>query len=196
MKTRIIHKPDQIQLVIDNPAKPKGWHDVLAAMGLYEDTGCWQLMDIRLSKHEKPGPYACGLYPEVLCAGFEPKTKEDADFVKSFLREYQEQPGGEIVWCTFDGIVRGETEIRGRKPDWSPSHQAGYFSRADGLAELKKIKEFWGDIESLDSNWRIENPHRQPTEHEVTLALLVHKQKSKTSQATEQSDDDAGPKMA
>jgi hypothetical protein len=195
MKTRIIHKPDQIQLVIDNPAKPKGWHDVLAAMELYEGTGCWQLMDIRLSKLKKPGPYACALHAEVLCASFEPKTKEDADFIKSFLREYQEQPDGEIVWCTFDGIVRGAPEIRGRKPDLAQSHQAGYFSRADGLAELKKTKEFWDNIESLDSNWRIENPHLQPTEHGVTLALLTHKQKSKTSQTAEQGDDDAGPNL-
>jgi hypothetical protein len=176
MQTGIVHKRGRIQLIIDDPSKARGKHDVVAAMDHYEGTNCWELLDLRLTKHRTPGPYACSPVANVFCASYKPETKEEADFIKSRLREFQEQPDGEILWCTFDGVVRGAPDVNGYKPpQWGDFNQAGYFSRADGLAKLNEIKEFWDGVDDLDSDWRIENPNRQPSLIEITAKILFKK---------------------
>jgi hypothetical protein len=199
MKTRIRHERGQIKLVIDDPAIPKDEQDALAAMSLLEGTGCWRLVDVRLTKHHVPGIGITSLGAEVYRASFKPETPENAEYAKSFLREYEEKPDGTLMWCTFDGVVRGAPEVKGYRPvHWANFDQAGYFSRADALAELKKIQEFWDDIESLDSDWRIKNPHRQPDWSDIRFAvryrddsLIIADMKK-----DQESSDEEGPRSA
>lgn len=165
MRTRFTRSRGWIALLADDKKYPKDEAPVLAAMTLHEGTGCWQLTDIRLSLHKKPSRYSGSLNADVLCAHIKPETPEAADYVKSQLREYKELEDGTILWCTFDGIVRGHREVSGyRPPSWEDSDQAGYFSQAEGLAKLKEMQAAWDSIDSLDSNWRIDNPLRQMSE--------------------------------
>lgn len=100
------------------------------------------------------------------------------------------------MWCTFDGVARGAPEINGYKPDWVRFDQAGFFNRADALAELKKIQEFWDDIENLDSDWRIKNPHRQPDESDIRFAVRYRDDSliKADMEKDQESSDEEGPR--
>jgi hypothetical protein len=173
MKTLIEHYKGAIRLVIDDPAKPRGERDVLAGMTEDEGTGCWQLIDVRLAKYGKPNPYAGSGSADTYCANYLPETPEDREIVKSMLREYTELEDGTILWCSFEGVVRGAPSVNGYSPvKWANFDQAGYFSRAEGLERLKEIQAFWEAHEG-DLGVKIDNPHRQPTLTEVSGAISV-----------------------
>jgi hypothetical protein len=160
MRTKLAHEPDYIALIQLEQGKLPRESNVLAAMTLYEGTGCWKLVDIRLSRHRNPSQYSGSLPADVLAAAVTPKTDTERDFVKANLREYREEPDGSITWCTFDGIVRGSPKVKGCAPV-TYFDQAGYFSRADGLAILKLAQEEWESYPEGAGFPRLHNPNRQ-----------------------------------
>jgi hypothetical protein len=172
-QTKLVTEKSCISLVIDDPEKPRGEQDVVAAMTLYEGTGCWRLVDIRLSAHRKPSAYAGSLSADNLCASYKPESAAAARLVKSLLREYQEQEDGTLLWCTFDGIVRGDPKINGYAPvTYANFDQAGYFSKAGGLRKLAEIKAFWDVYVGDPAAARIPNDHLQPTDSVVSFAVF------------------------
>lgn len=188
MKTLLEHYRGAIRLVIDDPAKPRGERDVLAGMTEDEGTNCWTIVDVRLSRHRRPNPYGGSGAADDYCASYKPDTPEDAQTVKSMLREYKEMADGTILWCSFDGIMRGAPTVNGYAPaKWENFDQAGYFSRAEGLAHLKEIQAFWEAHEG-DLNVKIDNPHRQPTLTEVmshfSMKRFLAKYESESSPTT------------
>ncbi|WP_199028449.1 hypothetical protein [Ralstonia sp. ASV6] len=179
VKTKLITEKGRISLVIDDPSKARDERDVVAAMTLHEGTGCWQLVDIRLSEHKKPSPFGGSMYADDFCARFLPDTPEDATVAKSLLREYKELEDGKLLWCTFDGIVRGEPEINGYAPV-RYFDQAGYFSKAGGLAKLAEIKSFWDSYQGDPATAKIPNPLRQPSELVVRFEVTMAKRERAT----------------
>lgn len=81
--------------------------------------------------------------------------------------EYVEDSDGNLMWCTFDGIVRGSPTVNGYKPSWIKLDHPGFFGYKDGLKQLNEIKAFWKTVQNLESNWRINNVHLQPTKTEL-----------------------------
>lgn len=175
MKTKIIREKFRVSLVLDDPTKKRGEYDVVAAMTLYEGTGCWQLVDVRLGQYMRPHPYAGGLSADHFHASHSPDSPEEAEFVKLLLREYVEDKDGSLHWCSFEGIVRGQPTVKGYAPPSFGQSQAGYFSQKDGLAKLKEIQEFWESYEGSPAAAKVDNPHRQPTQSSIMSAVIMKK---------------------
>ncbi|WP_455233233.1 hypothetical protein [Geopseudomonas aromaticivorans] len=176
VKTRITRSRGYIALLQVEPGKATRESNVLAAMTLYEGTGCWRLVDVRLARHRTPSPYSGSLIAEDFHSSITPASPEDAAFFKSHLREYREDSDGTLRWCTFEGIVRGHPAVNGYTPPrWANFDQAGYFSQAEGLARLKEIQAFWDTYEGDPAKAKIDNPLRQPSESVLRGELYVHK---------------------
>lgn len=193
MRTKIIRQRNRyIALVIDDPKKKNDDKDVLAAMTLYEGTGCWRLVDVRLSKYRTPNPYAGGLMADDLRAYLKPDNAEDAEYIKSRLREFKEYEDGSIMWCSFDGIVKGSPSVKGYTPRvYAAFDQAGFFSQAEGLAKLQEIQLFWDNVPDLNYKWRIDNPHRQPTLSSIMSEIVMRNMGYDTARCSEENS--AGP---
>ena len=142
---------------------------ILASMTLHEGTGCWQVVDIRLSEHRKPSPYSGGLQADVLSANYKPENEAERELVKSMLREYIEQDDGAIVWCTYDGIVKGHDSVNGYRP--VGASPAGYFSYQEALKLMCDIHLFWDGFTGDPATVRLDNPHRQPSMSEVHFRI-------------------------
>jgi len=196
MKTKLFEVNGYIALVVDEPGKSDEEKDVLAAMTEYEGTECWQVVDIRLAAHRAPSKYAGGLIADVLHSTFKPDSLEDAAFIKSKLREFREDQDGTLHWCTFEGIVRGQPNINGYAPAWISLHDAGYFSRADGLAQLLRIKSFWDEYEGDPGQGKIDNQLRQASESELRVLLHIHRLTAKIDAPVDADPDYlGGPEM-
>lgn len=176
--TKLIRERGRISLVLDDPTVAEEDRAVVAAMTLYEGTGCWRLMDVRLSRHRVPSPYFGGLNADDLCASIKPESPAEAAYVKSRLREYQEEADGTILWCSFDGIVRGEATVNGHSPaTYAGFDQAGYFGLRSGLKKLVEIKAFWETHHCAPKEARIANPFRQPGESQLFGELIARRLK-------------------
>lgn len=175
MKTKIIHDKGYIRLIIDDPQKSRNESDVLAVLSNYADSSCWTLEDIRLTKYRNIGRY-WAQSADTFTACYCPKDESESAYVKSKLHDYHETPEGELLWCTFDGIVKGQPEINGyTPPQYAGFNRSVYFSRQEGLQKLKEIKVFWDDLENLEKNWRIENPNAQASQGEIFSACSIRK---------------------
>ncbi len=175
MKTRITrtHRNTCIELQIDHgsPAKNKRDPLALASMTHFEGTSAWMLTDIRLHKTRTPSKYSGGLFSDDVSACFTPKTKAEAVFVRSLLREYTEEDGM-FRWSTYEGLVRG-TPRQGVLLE--TNNHIGYFTREDGLAYLKNVQAWWETYEGNPAAAKVDNPHRQPGESLVTMLLMLRK---------------------
>lgn len=173
MKTKFTRREGVISLIIDDPMKKPRDSDVLASMTLYEGTGCWTLIDIRLTKHRKPSKYSGSPSSDDYHAQLKPETEDAAEFIKSQLREYIEDSEGIIHWCNFDGIVKGKEYVNNYRPH-NPLdfHPWGYFSRDEGVKVLKEIKAFWDDYDGDPSKVRLPNSNRQASLSELLFELL------------------------
>lgn len=181
MKTRIRHERGRISLIEIDPTKKKGEENVLAAMTLYEGTGCWQLVDVRLARFKAPSQYSGGLDGQDFCARFKPESPDESAFIRSKLTRYREAEDGTIEWCTFEGIVKGSPTVSGYAPV-SYFDDAGYFNKADGLAYLTITKRFWDDYAGGD--FRRENPHRQTSETEIYFAASDYRRARKAGETS------------
>lgn len=173
MKAKFIR--DKGRLAIGYTPKGAEKPFILAAATLHEGTGCWQIVDIRLTRFCVPSEYSCSLIADDITAVFSPRTTEEADIAKSMLREYREVPvtnnpslPPRIVWCTFDGILRGHPSVGGYSPKRHfDFEQAGYFSYKEVLRKLAEIQSSWGDFTGDPRTFRLANPDRQPSLIEV-----------------------------
>ena len=173
-RTEIIERDGQIALVFSDPAVEPWKRNRVAEMTEDEGTDCWNLVDIRLKKHPQLSPYGCSIGADAYHATFVPRDEQEAEMVMSTLREYRVETDGSIHWCTFDGIVRGHPEIDGyRPPRYLDFHEAGYFSRLEGMAKLCEMKAFWDAHPGSLADARIDNPLRQVGECELRGILAI-----------------------
>jgi hypothetical protein len=173
MKTRMTRSKGIIEVSYDDPKNEYGTTVVVAAMSLFEGTGCWMVSDWRLSEYKVLSPYSASLNASDCCSRFIPKSPEERALVISLLREYDELADGAIVWCTFDNFYRGHPDVKGVRPGFRTCHQSGYFGYKEALAKLREIKSFWDTFEGDPETARMENPNRQPSESSVTMALVI-----------------------
>ncbi|HMC44209.1 MAG TPA: hypothetical protein VKJ77_02670, partial [Caballeronia sp.] len=168
MKTYIRREGWRVALVLDDPEVVPRERGILAAMNCLEGTGCWRLVDLRLSQYRKPSRYSGDMSADVYHANIKPDSEREAVLVKSMLREYREDEDGTIRWCSFDGLVRGHPEVDGYRPvSYANFDQAGYFAYAEAFAQLEEIKRWWDVYEGDPAHARIENGHRQVAEGTV-----------------------------
>jgi hypothetical protein len=179
LETKIVRSAGRMSLVVIDPSKVGRERDVLAQADSYADCGCWHVSDVRLAKYVRPSPYSGSVSAEHCHADFRPDTPEEAVFVRTLLREVQEDPDGTIRWCTFEGIVRGLPEVNGYKPPtYAGFEQAGYFSQREALQKLVEIQLFWNSFEGDAGTVKIDNPNRQPTLTEIGFAVSQWKRES------------------
>lgn len=177
MQTKIIHLKGQIKLIVNDKLKSPKDSDVLAVLSNYAGTPCWELEDIRLTKHCKIGRHwAAGADRSI----YLPKDAIEAAYVKSMLREFQELPDGALIWSTFDGMVRGAPEINGCKPACDSGfdragyfNQSGYFDKKEGLASLVDIKLYWDALDTPLIGWRAINPNQQPSASAIQFSCYL-----------------------
>lgn len=185
-KTEIIEREGQIALVFSDPTVKPWQRNRVSEMTEDEGTGCWQLIDIRLKSAPQLSPWGCSTGADDFHASFIPKDAHEALLVKAKLREYHEEADGSIHWCTFNGIVRGHTDIDGYRPiRYQNFHQAGYFNRAEGMTKLLAMKAFWDSHQGSLLDARIENPNLQPGESEMRLMLTVDRMTLPGASSTE-----------
>lgn len=170
MKTKIRYRRGQIALMLDDGSKDP-WHESprVAQMELYEGTGCWQLVDIRLAPyHTIKSPYSCSLSAEHYYAHYKPRDETEASALRKTLREYDEDEEG-FHWCTFHGIVRGHKTVRGYRPSWLTHEFAGFFSRSESLSLLKEMQQWWEAYDGEYQAAKIPNPNIQPTQTDIWM---------------------------
>ena len=173
MKTRMVRRKGCVEVVYDDPNNEFGATISVAAITLFEGTGCWMVTDWRLSKHKVLSPWSSSVEADDVCARYRPQTLEEHTFVKSLLREYDERSNGEIIWCTFDNFYRGHPDINGRRPEFRTSHQSGYFGYEEALAKLGEVRAFWDAFEGDPRTARIENPDRQLSASQVSMKVAL-----------------------
>jgi hypothetical protein len=190
LKTRITHRKGRISLIIDQPIAPSGEGTaVLAAMTMMEGTGCWYLIDIRLSPRPVAHQWSGSGRGEDFYSEMKPKTPAEASAIKAMLKEYEEREDGTLIWCSFRDIVRGETGVKGYVPaSYNDFHAPVYHSRAEGLAKLKEIQAFWVQHTGTVAEAKIENPCAQPTSSEIEGEFIFQRVMKK--HAVKDSDDD------
>ena len=172
MKSEIIEQEGRYAVVFADPTLEPWERNRVAELTEDEGTDCWQLVDIRLKAFPQLSKYGCSTGADDYHATFTPENEQQADRVKSMLRDFREDADGSIHWCTFNGIVRGHSEVNGYRPArYLDFDQAGFFSREEGLEKLQAIKRFWDAHTGSLAEARIDNPHRQPSESEVYFAL-------------------------
>jgi hypothetical protein len=178
-KTEIIYREGQIALVLVESDVAPWERNRVAEMVEYGGTNCWSLVDIRLKKYPQLSTYGCSTCADDYHTSFKPENDLEAKIVKSHLREYREDADGSIHWCTFNGIVRGGHVVDGYRPvRYLDFNQAGYFSRKEGLAKIREMKEFWdAHVGTLDSA-RIANSNLQVGETELLGLLSIAKKMS------------------
>jgi D-hexose-6-phosphate mutarotase len=133
-----------------------------------EGTGCWMVVDIRLHPRPVAHEYAGGVRAEDVHSRFKPESEEEAQAAKAMLREYEERSDGELVWCAYTNLVRGEQGVKGYIPvAYDNFHPSVYHSRVSAWAKLRALKEFWEQHEGTVAEAKIQNPHVQPTESVV-----------------------------
>lgn len=176
MKTRLSYDKGYISLIVDHQGDLSKDRAVLAAMTLLEGTGCWSIVDIRLDPDGYAHPWSGSLIAEDFQSSIVPESTQDAAYVKSRLKEYEEREDGRIVWCTYRDIVRGQTGVKGYIPVARHDfHASVYHSRAEGLAYLKDAKQFWDGYEGEIELAKIDNPFRQPGSTGLRSELMCRK---------------------
>lgn len=176
MKTRLSYDKGYISLIVDHQGDLSKDRAVLAAMTLLEGTGCWSIVDIRLDPDGYAHPWSGSLIAEDFQSSIVPESTQDAAYVKSRLKEYEEREDGRIVWCTYRDIVRGQTGVKGYIPVARHDfHPPVYHSRSEGLAYLKDVKQFWEGYEGETQLAKINNPYKQPNATGLRSELLCRK---------------------
>lgn len=163
---------------------------VLGAMNLFEGTRCWYLIDVRLRDYPAAHPWSGSGGGDDFWSQLTAQSPEEAAYIKSSLREYEEVEPGTFRWCTFRGIVKGECEINGYAPPGYENFRRPVFhNRASALAYLKEAQTFWESYEGTIRDSKIENAHRQPTESDIRFGFSrVVKQETSPKALNDASD--------
>jgi hypothetical protein len=168
MKVKFKRMKGSISLVIDDLGN--NYESVLAAMVHLEGTPCWRLVDLRLSRQKRASLYSGTCNADDFQSSIKLVDEHMRAKVAALLREYS-VIGDEIVWCTFDGIVRGKPEVSGYKPKWKNFDQAGWWSYKDAFDYLRKAKEFWSSFDGDCNSVKLDNPYLQPNIIEINFNL-------------------------
>lgn len=197
LKTKLSYEKGRISLVVDHGKDTAKEKMVLAAMTLFEGTGCWSLIDIRLEDNPVAHPWSGSGAGEDFYATFKPKTPDEAAYIRSQLKEYEERDDGSFRWCTFKGIVRGHYEIKDFAPGtYKDFRRPVFHNRNDGLAYLKETQAFWEGYEGKIADSKIHNPYAQPNQSEIIwgLAMIRIEAKNATREPADRVED-SGPEM-
>ena len=169
MQTKISYEKGRILLT---GAAADGSPLRLANLELFEGTGCWALTDVRLAPHQVPSEYSAGHSAESFQAVFVPENDRQREIARRLLRRYREDADGSIRWCTFDGIVRGYAHVNGvRPPNSTDFHDCGYFSRREGIAQLREMQNWWAHYSGDPKYAKIDNPNLQLTSSQLQLEV-------------------------
>ena len=125
------------------------------------------------AKYRKVSPYSGGLFSDDIHSSYKPKNEDDSKFVQSLLREFTIDEDGIIHWSTFEGLVRGTPA----ETPYCRNNGVGYFTRAEGLAELKRIQAFWDQYEGDPDYAKVDNHHRQPSEMSISMKIWIRDEK-------------------
>ncbi len=182
MKVKLIHQKDTgyVELVVADSAInkkygcKKGEVVVLAVINEFFSSGCWSVLDLRLSRHRPPSPY--------LEAGpciYIPKNNEDKDYVTSHLHTYRIKLEGEqkketILWNTWDLNCWDGDNPSCQTRTGQIMNQVARFSGEYALQRLKEIEKFWLDYEGQDVHTvKIDNPYRQESESFFSMRHIL-----------------------
>lgn len=137
---------------------------VASINGFAEDA--WIPKDLRLHEFEQPSQYSGSLRADDMLAHWQPESPEEADYVRSLLREYEEAPDGSITWCSFQGLVRG-TPREG--VFLSRQNQLGYHTKTEVMAWLEDVRAWWEGYTGEASKAKIDNPDKQMTSSQMMM---------------------------
>lgn len=174
------------KLVLDLPRVSIDKLPVVACASNYEGTGCWRVEDQRLAPHRLIlSPYFGGA-AEDFCSHFTAKTEAEAAYLRSTLREFIETPqdNGEITfkWCTYSGIVRGQTELELMNSRHTGTNFSVIHKFSDVKAKLNEIQAFWNEWLSTKppeqalkemACIKIKNPYLQPSESRISMNSIL-----------------------
>lgn len=174
MKTKFLQEKGRISLIVDHGKDKSAKKQVLAAMTLYEGTGCWTLIDIRLSSNPTAHPWSGSGNGEDFYSSYKPSSPEEAETIKGMLKEFQEQEDGTLRWCTYRNIVRGETSVNGYTPiQYVDFERHVLHSKSSAFEKLKDIQTFWEAHEGTIAQAKIPNPYAQPSDSIVSMRLII-----------------------
>jgi len=167
MKTKIKKTKGWYRLMVDDAAINKAYECsqkdpiVLATIGNFFDSGCWDVTDFRITKYTEPNPYFEG---SDLCSKYY-KTQEEKDNITSRLhtyREKEEKGKKYIQWNTFDKALWDGDNPSCKDKSGTEYNVTARFTYKKALEKLSEIKQFWDNFEGTDlMSAKIENPHRQ-----------------------------------
>lgn len=178
MKTTLMREKGCYLLIAGTDRTLDG-RKVLAAMTLMEGTGCWMVTDIRLAKHRAVSAYSGSVNASDVRSQMMPKNDEEADFIKSLLREFTTLPDGTIEWCPFGNIIRGNKGVNGYIPVKSMGYEPPiYHSKARASELLRDIRSFWNEYDEDPNLVKIPNPDGQPTETEISMKIYLREYKN------------------
>ncbi len=138
---------------------------VLASMQEFFNTGCWAVLDWRLSQHRRePSKYL-----ESGPCVYEVKHPEEKDMITSELHTYEldsEGGGQQICWYTWDVNCWDGDNPSCKSTTGETMAQVARFTYKGAKERINEIRAFWEKFEGaeLDVGTKIENPYRQPSE--------------------------------
>ena len=177
MKTKIIKKPNYIELVLDEHCdEVKFGKGVLAGMTQFEDMNCWVVTDMRLSNLIQCTPYTASISADDYCSTLKPDNPNQRSFMLKHLREYQEMNDGTIVWCTFNKMVVGKSHINGERPVSSYGFNPPIFhSKKDGFEILLALQAFWNEYQGTLRESKVAYPRLQKNASQLLMEYSAHK---------------------
>jgi hypothetical protein len=177
MKTKLLRDKGWVQLVLTEP-NPEVLYDKGVVSGMTEDegTGCWIIADIRLGRYMTANPYAGSISAEDFVSMHKPASGDERELYLSRLREVDEREDGTLLWCSYNGIVRGSQSVSGYTPSrWMDFTPNVYHSYREGLAIMKEIRAFWNNYIGRIKDAKIDNPYYQPTASAISSELIMQR---------------------
>ncbi len=179
MKTALhSFRNQQFKLAIDEPGVARKDKAVLAVMELYEGLGVWTLVDVRLRKYGKAGPWF-NVGADQFNAHLYADSVRAAQVACGLLRECRPERSPEdrmVEWCTFDGIVRGKSATEMGVRTHLTNDFATLHTRKEAMEKMRAMAQFWKDtglseadpdVREKASLIKIDNPWRQPDEYSM-----------------------------
>jgi hypothetical protein len=196
MKTKIRNLGNNCyKLVIDQSGIAPKDMPVLARIDNHFSAGCWSIEDLRLGQFMSASPYFT-VSAEKYNSNFLANNSDEAAMVRSMLRSFEEEKIDSAVavkfdWCTYEGLFPGKRSVDmnvnvGHLVNGAPL----FHTRKDALSYLEHLVVFWSlqpiselteDLVKVNSV-KIENPLRQSTETDVSMAIMGLRLKAEACQ--------------
>lgn len=190
MKIKVkIHKGQGCREIVVNDPKINAKYDatnskpvVLASMVEFFNSGCWGVLDLRISKHKVPSPYL-----EAGSCFYKPSDEADKEKITSELHTYRlekSKDGEYVTWNTWDvNCWDGDNPSCQSKTGYL-YNQVARFTYKGALQRLAEIREFWEKFEGDNiESVRLENPYRQKSETHFSMMKFILEEKEKANKA-------------